>query len=267
MSETKYFTVPIPMLQGMLTGQKSIKDVMVDVMDYSIYYHAKHSVYGENGEMGGYNSMRTQVKAASNFLNIQTYLERTLSNGEKLYKGFQNKPYSSIAAQIMWDYYNNAKTSHQVALFCAFCAVRSIIGKAEYRKTNKGLILARMFSYNDAKDFKNSIPERFHRNQGKVMFERYTKELEVREKYAKRYHMDKLLTDLELSWGLKRYSDHVRGMFLSFSLDYKKLAVVNENSKKKYKLNELKEAKKQATLAVKNSSKTRGQLTTPLKHL
>ena len=48
MSQTKYFTVPIPMLQGVLTGQKTIKDVMVDVMDYSIYYHAKHSVYGMN---------------------------------------------------------------------------------------------------------------------------------------------------------------------------------------------------------------------------
>lgn len=260
MSETKYFTVPIPMLQGLLAGQKTIKNVMVNVMDYSIYYHAKHSVYGENGEMGGYNSMETQLKAASDFLNIQTYLQRTLSNGKELYEGLQNKPYCSIAAQIMWDYYNNPKTDYQLALLCAFCAVRSIIGKAEYRKTNKGLIIARMFGYNDAAAFKSSLPEKFSKYRGRVMFEHYTKEVEAREKYAKRYHMDKLLTDLELSWGLKRYSDHVRGMFISFSLDYKTLAVVNENSKKKHKLNDLKEVKKQAMHAAKKSAIPLGRL-------
>ena len=57
-------------------------------------------------------------------------------------------------------------------------------------------------------------------------------ELAWRKKYATRYHIDKILTDLELSWGLRRYSNHSRGMFISYKATIERLAMVCEATKR-----------------------------------
>ena len=40
------------------------------------------------------------------------------------------------------------------------------------------------------------------------------------------------LTDLELSWGLRRYSNHSRGMFISYKATLERLAMVCETTKR-----------------------------------
>lgn len=80
------------------------------------------------------------------------------------------------------------------------------------------------------------------------------KEIAERDKYLTRYHSDKILTELELSWGLKRYAYHIKGMYISYTMDLAGLAKVCEQSKKSVKVNALKEAKRQAKLAAKNTT-------------
>jgi hypothetical protein len=62
--------------------------------------------------------------------------------------------------------------------------------------------------------------------------------------------MDKLITDLELNWNLKTFSNHLRGMYVSYDLDYKEIARISEASKQSAKVKNLKALKKQALQAV-----------------
>ena len=251
-SETRYFSVPIRLLQGLISGKKPIQEFGHDVVHYSLYYHAKHSFYGDEGEGGGYNSIETQIKAAADFLHVKIgSIDNVIRNGEHLYNQYQKENYCGINTNIIWDYNNNNKTNYQIALLCAFCATRSIIGKGEYKKTNINMIVARMFGYNNYYEMVDDKPNITAKNVNKGIIELRKKEIAEREKYLKRYHYDKILSALEIKWGLKRYSDHVRGVFISYTLDYNTLANINEKSKKSAQINELKILKGKARIKSK----------------
>ena len=51
-----------------------------------------------------------------------------------------------------------------------------------------------------------------------------------------RYHIDNVLLELQNELGLKLYSDHSRGFYLSFTKSLEELAVINIESKSKIKL-------------------------------
>ncbi|MDR0694141.1 MAG: hypothetical protein LBF81_02440, partial [Prevotellaceae bacterium] len=249
---TRYFSVPVRLLRGLISGEKPIKEFTSDVVDYSLYYHAKHSLYGEKGEKGGYNSIETQMRAAGKFLHVKIgNIDTVIHNGEGLYNQYQKENYCGINTNIIWDYKEHNKTDYQIALFCAFCATRSIIGKSEYKKTNIKMIVARMFGYNNYSEMVADTPNITAKNVNKRIIESRKKEIAEREKYLTRYHYDKILSDLEIKWGLKRYSDHTRGMLISYILDYGKLAEINESSKKIVQIVRLKELKEQARIKAK----------------
>jgi hypothetical protein len=251
-SETRYFSVPIRLLRGVISGEKPIQEFASDTIDYSLYYHAKHSFYGDEGVGGGYNSMETQIKSAADFLHVKIgNINSIISKGEQLYNQYRKENYCGINTDIIWDYINNPKTGYQKALFCAFCATRSIIGKSEYKKTNIDMIVARMFGYNNYPELIANTPNITAKNVKKEILELRRKEIAEREKYLKRYHYDKILFDLEDKWGLKRYSSHVRGVFISYTLDYNALANINEKSKKSTRISELKKQKEQARIKAK----------------
>lgn len=248
MSDVKYFIVPISLLRGLISAEKGIKEFVQEVVKYSLYYHAIHSPYGEEGEYGGYNTIETQIKAAAYFLNVKIGgINNTIEKGKLLYDKFYEKDvFCMINTEVLWKYHNEIKTAYQIALFCGFCATRSIIGDSQCKKTNKGMIIARMFGYKNQAELIANTPKVTAKNISKKEIEQRKEEIEQRNKYATRYHFDKIMLDLECDWGLKRYSDHIRGMFISYSLGFNELAKINEKSKKTNKLNDLKEAKRQA---------------------
>jgi hypothetical protein len=251
-SGTRYFSVPIRLLRGVISREKPIQEFGRDVVNYSLYYHAKHSFYGDEGEGGGYNSIETQIKAAADFLHVEIRnINNSISKGEQLYNQYQKENYCGINTNIIWDYINNPKTDYQIALLCAFCATRSIIGKGDYKKTNINMIVARMFGYNNYSELVADTPKITAKNIKKEIIELRKKELEEREKYLTRYHYNKILFDLEDKWGLKRYSDHVRGIFISYTLNHNALSNINEKSKKTTRINELKKLKEQARIQSK----------------
>ena len=110
-----------------------------------------------------------------------------------------------------------------------------------------------MFGYTNKDELLQNTPVLTARNISKEVRAIRKKEIEELEKYQKRYHIDKILTDLELQWGLKRYADHIRGMYISYSLSLETMAKICEQSKKKTQITGLKEAKKEAKRLAKST--------------
>lgn len=127
----------------------------------------------------------------------------------------------------------NEKSEFEIACFCAFTALKSILVSKLSCKTNKAHIHARMFGFRSIKE----MPEHLEGYEAK---------------YSTRRRMDRIILELELSWELKMFSNHTRGMFVSFKLPLERLAQTCEFQKKKYKEKELKEKKKEALLKAKN---------------
>lgn len=162
-SQTKYFTVPIRLLRGLISGEKDIEDCMNDIIRYSTYCHAIRLPYSIDDEDEGIeaNKMETQIKAGASFLNVRLgHIPTAIREGKRLYDEYYKQgPYCGVNTEIIWDYRDNPKTPYQIAVFCAFCATRSIIGKGKYKKTNRGLIAARMFGYTSTAEMSNDTPQ------------------------------------------------------------------------------------------------------------
>jgi hypothetical protein len=92
MTDTIYFNVPIQLLRGVLTGEKTVNDFTQSVVRYSLYRFAKHLPFSEDGEFGGENDISTQIKAAASFLNVKMGdINHNIREGEKLFKQYGNK--------------------------------------------------------------------------------------------------------------------------------------------------------------------------------
>ena len=60
-------------------------------------------------------------------------------------------------------------------------------------------------------------------------------EEQLMQKYSMRYHIDNVLLELQTNWGLKLYSDHSRGFYLSFTKSLEELAIISIEDKTKSK--------------------------------
>jgi len=213
--DTKYFNYPIHLQHEILTAPY---EVLNNIFDFAIVKFAN--------ELEGSKEQRIKYVKKHFALTIGNE-QQTWSNGSRLQNHQHPMPYTGIGRELWFDFYKNIdnKTEFQLAQLAAFQGIKSILGKKTATKTNRSMIVARMFGYASSKQVENSP---------------------LIEKYSKRYHFDKLINQLEMDWNLKVFSNHIRGMYVSFDLDYKALAELNENGKRKNKLNELKTKKKQA---------------------
>jgi hypothetical protein len=58
--------------------------------------------------------------------------------------------------------------------------------------------------------------------------------------------MDKVLLELQTNWFLKIFSNHQRGMYISFDISLDELALKSEKSKQITKIQQFKDMKKKA---------------------
>jgi hypothetical protein len=145
-------------------------------------------------------------------------------------KGIQTagEPLCMVKMSIIWDYYDNIKSEQQLLQFCAYSAIKSILGQKPCLLTNKQHVVARMFGARSSK----TIPEDIH-----PLF----------YKYMKRCHIDLLIEQLELTWGLKKITTPgLRGFYLSFKMGLTELALFAERQKLKNKRIELRQMKQDA---------------------
>ncbi len=180
-----------------------------------------------------------QMHLAFNSLNIKGNIENNLKVGKEIQRRIPEKePMPMLSTKLVFDYRDNDKSEFEIAQLLAYMAIKSILGERPYFKTNKKLILSRMFGF---------------ANHSKTV----GYETELFKKYATRYHIDRVLRELELSWHVKTYSDHMRGFFVSVGekVCLNTLASVAEDSKRKNRIADLKkkkaEAKKRATTTTK----------------
>ena len=66
-NNVKYFTVPIGLLRGLISGRKDIKDFVQDVVRYSLYYHAVHLPYSHDDEDEGIEANKMTNQSSRRF--------------------------------------------------------------------------------------------------------------------------------------------------------------------------------------------------------
>lgn len=170
-----------------------------------------------------------------------------LKNGKETENRIKEKePFVSVKIDLLFSFFSKDKEDYEKIQLVAYLAIRSIIGKKEYVKTNMPYILCRMNGFSTKKE----IPEDL-KNHQKELF----------EKYSIRYHREKLITDLQLNWNIITYSNHTRGMYVSIgsgikNITIEKLAYIAEKEKKSNRILDLKKSKKNAReLALKELKK------------
>lgn len=198
----------IQQILELFEGDKDFKDMAIE------YYQIHTSLYSLN--------------------LIDKYPNNTLKQGKKIDSTIPDRePFPMISTSLLFDFRDNNKTEFDIAQFAAYIAVRSILGKKSYCRTNKQMIVSRMFGYASNKQMQGTLKPAI-----KDLF----------NKYSNRYHIDKVLQQLELNWNVITYSSNMRGLLIGIknktSIDA--LALIAENRKLKNKISKLKDAKREA---------------------
>ncbi|HLO90966.1 MAG TPA: hypothetical protein VK172_07345 [Lentimicrobium sp.] len=171
--------------------------------------------------------------------------------GNKIAKTIpENEVFAMINLKVLFNYIKYDKTESEIAQLAMYLGIRSILGKKMMYKTNKKMIVARMFGYKNHKELEDKL---------------HPKLKEFYDKYTHRYHFDKIKTDLELNWAIHTYSDHIRGLYVGHgkSLTYEKLAMEAELKKKDNRISELKEKKARAKKNIKSIFKNKNDKENP----
>lgn len=221
---TRFFTFPVEVLQGAFTN---IKAVCNDAINYAIFVRCND--YDESPD------------EAFDFFGITGNPDLSAKEGQELYDSFDNPPLVSVNKAIIFDFLKNSKTDFEISVFCCFCGLRSIIGTKAYVKTTNEFLLARMFGFRSIEELKkyNSESEYFQKHFSTTQKIRY----QLTEKIIR--------NELEADWGLKYYSNQSRGFFASFQLDFERLVLIAEKSRKSFKQKERQATTKKVVEKVK----------------
>lgn len=219
-----FFNVPIPLLKQLHTNCREFYEKAFDV---GVYLCSKN--------LEGSSAVE-KYNAAMKFLNVSQgkSSDTALKSARSIiYNIGDNYPTAGLDTHTYFDFYKNEKSDFEIASLAAFLGIKSIIGTKPYCKTNKAFIHARMFGYVTAKEMPSKLSL-------------------LEQKYQIRWHMDKILLELQTNWSLKLISDHQRGMYVSFSLSLEQLAEKSLINKQKAKIQQLRESKKKAIDTAKN---------------
>jgi hypothetical protein len=191
-----YMNFPITVLKGAF---KDIRGTIEKIMYYAIYKHSLMYDFGDEAK---------NMKASADFYRVGlSDIETSIRYGREIYESIKkDTPSVSIDIEMLCSYYNTPKTEAE-----------SILGNKAYTKTNKSLISARMFGMAGSA-LANTQEQDYSTEQ-------------LMKKYSKRYHMDNILLELQTNYGLKLYSSHSRGFYLSFSKTIDDLTVISTESK------------------------------------
>ncbi len=232
MSEAKYFNFPIQLIDGIF--KYKIK-ALTDGLYYALYSHSLKLETEDQGKNSAYNKF---VKSWS-WYNVTGVDRDKFSRGKQLFDSIPEKSVKvGLNISIFWDYYKNEKTDFDIACLCAFLAMKSIIGEKPYCKMDNSYLLARMAGKSKAIEDKKELPP-------EVLY------------YVNEYQTVKIKNTLRLGWGLKHYSFHTRGFYVSFDENFNdtKLGQIAEKDRKSNKVNQLKEHDKDVRRQVKESLK------------
>lgn len=219
MSNERYIQFPLFLIRDMfLNKQKS----MSKIITFGIYNYSRTF---KNCEA------KIAINDALESLNITGNIDYILKEGKKIKP--HNDPQPSINTSLLFDFRDKDKTEFEIAQLLAYIAIRSILGKRQYVKTNKAHIVSRMFGYASV----NHLPVNFH-GAIEALF----------KKYSNRYHIDKVLQALELNWYVLTYSRNLRGLYVAMNdkIELEALIFAAEGKKRKILIENLNTKKREA---------------------
>jgi hypothetical protein len=181
-----------------------------------------------------------QMHQSFDLFHVPGNIPETLRRGKETDKHIPEKePFPMINIKLLFKFRDYDKSEFEIAQLAAYIAVRSILGKKPYCRTNKLMIISRMFGYtNHFKLFEDNL------NEKPELYKLY-------QKYSTRYHIDKVLQELELNWNVIYYSKKIKGMYVGMkdemkNISYDSLAVMAEAKKRKNQIQKLKDQKIEA---------------------
>lgn len=183
----------------------NIHSVMADGIDYAI--HAQSRKYD-------HEDIKDNIKAAAHYLGLCLPDSYNYQRGSALLRG-EGKVMVNVSRHMLFEFYEHQKSEVEVACFCAFTGIKSILGKKPFVKITNAFLLARMFGFDSISDMPGQI-------QSGSLF----------QKYSSRYHLDRIKGDLIENWGLKLYARSMRGFYVSLSLSYEDLVRHAESNRK-----------------------------------
>ena len=211
MSEVKYFNFPIQLLSGLFENKSRVLD---NICEYALYAHSLKLEFG-------YEQYELFIAAAKfygvDILGSDAAKRRQFSNGESLYNKFSvGSPKTGLNISIFFDFYKDRKSDFDLACLAAFLAIRSILGAKPCCKITNLYLWSRM-------DGKPTQVEEVSELSYPVA------------EYANEYQTKKIKNALFDSWGLKTYSNHTRGFYVSFDMSQEALIMHAEKKKKSYR--------------------------------
>ena len=227
-NETRFMTFPVALLKDAFVD---IRKVCNNAMDYTIYAKAvKYTIYSET-----IDGMQDALDFYGLSLGENGNIDKLYERCETLHNSFDgsSSPMVSVNVETLYHFREQPKTEFEIAVFCAFCAVRSIIGIDPYKKITNDFVIARMFGYKSVEEFENL----------KTKPDYWQKFFSTEQKI--RYHLTNkiIVGELESNWGLKYYSSRNRGFWVSFKLGLEVLVTEAEKRKKKFVAKERSDAK------------------------
>ncbi len=205
MSESpQYFNFPVHLLNGIFEDHKK---ALNDIIYWSLYTHTAKLEMGNDIE---------KFTAAANHYNVDLKgsEKSSFKRGEQLYFNTpDNSPKVGINLPMLWDFMGNKQTQFDIACLTAFLAIKSILGKNDFCKTNNLLLWSRM--------------------DGKSKAITYTSELSLPiRQYCNDYQTVKIKNELCRNWGLVTYSRYTKGFYVTLKLDLEALVLTAEKARK-----------------------------------
>ena len=209
MANSIYFNAPCELYKGFLSDNK-VEYCLHNVINFVIYAQSSKNGYNKDN-CGEYASEHLCVNCSNPASNY--------TKGRKLFYElvFPNNTapaYFSISKDMYWHFRNEESTFDERVSALAYLAIKSMIGKREYIKTNMTLLCSRMDGYT--------------RYRGQEL----SPEL---SKYTNRYWSHKLMNDLYQKYGVIFYCGNaahkVRGFYCSITLSMADLIRKAENAR------------------------------------
>ncbi|MBP7497442.1 MAG: hypothetical protein KA792_07245 [Bacteroidales bacterium] len=224
---------------GNFYAKKEIEDLM-NIFETDIEFKERATEY-------------FKMREAYRFLKMTGNAESAIKRAKEIEKLIpENEPMPMVNVYLLFEFRDKNKSEYEIAQFAAYIGIKSIMGKRKTVKTNKEMIISRMFGFP---------------SYNKININNSDKELkDILEKYSKRYHIDKILEELQLNWKVNIDSKNIRGMNISIDnkMSLEEMIMHSEKNKRKNKINNLKQKKNEArekVLAELYDKKEKGRLT------
>jgi hypothetical protein len=201
MAEPTFFNSPVSMYKWFLQDHRR---VLHDVVDYAVYdYRARTAKTFKEAAKCLQVTYRQDIKEAE-------------KKAETVYHKYTGGAMVGVNAKVVWDYIaKDEPTERDLMQFLGYMALKSIIGKAGYKRIINDLFLSRMAGET------KTIPA--------------TQLPDEIAKYGTRRRLDRLKGELIDSWGLAAYGQSTRGWFASFTLPLPDLICHVEGNRAKNK--------------------------------